>query len=606
MSNKQKDTPHQGLVQIYTGEGKGKCVSADTWILTENGLSQITKLVNHYGNPRPNTFNPINLNLATHCGKQEARALYNGGICDTLTAKTRFGYELTGTFNHPVLTLTPKGLRWQSLEELPIGSYVAVSRQAGFFGTTRRKLDDAYMAGLLLGDGHLAAKKRKWTIILTNSEQTIIRFWKEYLKRFDVEVKTYPQRPNDYHINGKDIVQKILSNLWLDPVRSYNKEINHRWLQCNSETLRALLQGLFDTDGSTFGTPPTIDFSSSSEKLARQVHLLLLQFGIIAKYYSQATYHRPNHRLLLRGNEVRLFFERIGFRLERKQQKSADLLSRCNTNVDVIPFTWKLLEKLPLSQKPAMRLSKKGPQPFLKNQFYRQTRYYRERGTNASYTRFKELISHPAVLPSEVKNELERIHNMHVFWDQVIEKKPSRNQVYDFTVPSSHSFVGNGIISHNTTAALGVGLRAAGHGFEVYMIQFMKGQINYGELQAVKYIPNFTIRQFGRPDFVDKSNPDPEDIKLAREALNHARSIIEKKDVNFLILDEVNVAIDFGLITDKEVIALIQSRPSHMELILTGRYAPSSIIEIADLVSEVKEVKHPYQKGVSARKGVEM
>jgi cob(I)alamin adenosyltransferase len=157
-----------------------------------------------------------------------------------------------------------------------------------------------------------------------------------------------------------------------------------------------------------------------------------------------------------------------------------------------------------------------------------------------------------------------------------------------------------------TSAALGLGLRAAGHGFEVYMIQFMKGQINYGELQAVKHIPNFTIRQFGRPDFVDKSNPDPEDVKLAQDALDHARSIIEKKDIDFLILDEVNVAIDFGLITAKAVIALIQSRPPHMELILTGRNAPPSIIETADLVSEVKEVKHPYRKGVAARKGVEM
>lgn len=165
-------------------------------------------------------------------------------------------------------------------------------------------------------------------------------------------------------------------------------------------------------------------------------------------------------------------------------------------------------------------------------------------------------------------------------------------------------YTGNG--KGKSSAALGLGLRAAGHGFEVYMIQFMKGQINYGELEAVKHIPNFTIRQFGRPDFVDKSNPDPEDIKLAQEALEHARSIIKIGSVEFLILDEINVAIDFGLVTDKEVITLIKARPPHMELILTGRYAPPSIIKIADLVSEIKEVKHPYQKGVAARKGVEM
>jgi cob(I)alamin adenosyltransferase len=165
-------------------------------------------------------------------------------------------------------------------------------------------------------------------------------------------------------------------------------------------------------------------------------------------------------------------------------------------------------------------------------------------------------------------------------------------------------YTGNG--KGKTTAALGLGLRAAGHGFVVYMIQFMKGQINYGELEAVKLLPNFTIRQFGRPDFVDKSNPDPIDIKLAQEALTHAKIIIEEGKVDFLILDEVNIALDFGLILVDEVIQLIKSRPATMELILTGRYAPQALIDVADLVSEVREVKHPYQKGIAARKGVEM
>ena len=165
-------------------------------------------------------------------------------------------------------------------------------------------------------------------------------------------------------------------------------------------------------------------------------------------------------------------------------------------------------------------------------------------------------------------------------------------------------YTGNG--KGKTSAALGVGLRAAGHGFVVYMIQFMKGQINYGELEAVKHLPNFTIRQFGRPDFVDKANPDPIDINFAKDALTHAKTIIEEGKVDFLILDEVNVALDFGLISVGEVIELIKARPAKMELILTGRYAPQALIEVADLVSEIKEVKHPYQKGIAARKGVEM
>lgn len=175
-------------------------------------------------------------------------------------------------------------------------------------------------------------------------------------------------------------------------------------------------------------------------------------------------------------------------------------------------------------------------------------------------------------------------------------KKPHQGLVQLYT--------GNG--KGKTTAALGLGLRAAGHGFVVYMIQFMKGQINYGELEAVKHLPNFTIRQFGRPDFVDKANPDPKDIELAQAALTHAKTIIEGGNVDFLILDEINVALDFGLISVDQVIQLIKSRPAKMELILTGRYAPQALIDLADLVSEVNEVKHPYQKGVAARKGVEM
>ena len=165
-------------------------------------------------------------------------------------------------------------------------------------------------------------------------------------------------------------------------------------------------------------------------------------------------------------------------------------------------------------------------------------------------------------------------------------------------------YTGNG--KGKTTAALGLGMRAVGHGFRVYMIQFMKGQINYGELEAVKHLPNFTIRQFGRPEFVDREKLDPQDIKFARAALEHAREIMQGGNVDFLILDEINCAIDWGLIEEKEVIDLIRNRPPQIELILTGRYARPTIIELADLVSEVKEIKHPYQKGIGLRRGCEI
>jgi len=166
-----------------------------------------------------------------------------------------------------------------------------------------------------------------------------------------------------------------------------------------------------------------------------------------------------------------------------------------------------------------------------------------------------------------------------------------------------HVYTGN--VKGKTTSSLGLGMRAAGHGYRVYMIQFMKGQINYGELETVKLIPNFELKQFGRPDFVDKENPAEIDIKLAREGLAHAREIVRAGEVDMLILDEVNVAVEWKLFSADDVLELIRDKPENMELVLTGRYAPQEFTELADTVTEMREIKHPYMQGIMARKGIE-
>jgi cob(I)alamin adenosyltransferase len=156
-----------------------------------------------------------------------------------------------------------------------------------------------------------------------------------------------------------------------------------------------------------------------------------------------------------------------------------------------------------------------------------------------------------------------------------------------------------------TTAALGLALRACGHGLSVYMIEFMKGDIEYGELKAAQWIPNLTIIQFGRPDFVDKENPEKVDIEFANKALEHANDIISSGNHDIVILDELNVAIDFKLVGVKEVLTLIDSKPKHIELVITGRNAPKEILNRADLVTNMENIKHPYDNGVSARCGID-
>ena len=165
-----------------------------------------------------------------------------------------------------------------------------------------------------------------------------------------------------------------------------------------------------------------------------------------------------------------------------------------------------------------------------------------------------------------------------------------------------HIYTGSG--KGKTTAAIGLGIRATGANNKVFMIQFMKGR-RYSELESLDKIKNFEYIQFGRDEFVSKENPEQIDINLAKKGFDYAKKIVSKNNFDMLILDELNVAVDFNLINLEEVMNLINNKPDKMEIILTGRYAHPELVKIADVVTEMLEIKHPYQTGLMARKGID-
>ncbi len=164
-------------------------------------------------------------------------------------------------------------------------------------------------------------------------------------------------------------------------------------------------------------------------------------------------------------------------------------------------------------------------------------------------------------------------------------------------------FTGDG--KGKTSAALGIALRAAGHGLRTHVTFFMKGEYPYGEQKTLGLLPNIDVARFGSLEFVDPAKIKPEEKEQARLALENARVAAQSGRFDLLILDEVNVAAAWKLIDVADVMRFLKERPENVDVILTGRHAPPEVIAVADLVTEMKEIKHFHKRGIPSRKGID-
>jgi cob(I)alamin adenosyltransferase len=164
-----------------------------------------------------------------------------------------------------------------------------------------------------------------------------------------------------------------------------------------------------------------------------------------------------------------------------------------------------------------------------------------------------------------------------------------------------HIYTGDG--KGKTTAAIGLAVRARGAGCRVYIGQFLK-KGNYGEIKVLKKLKNITIEQFGSGDFVRKKNKASE-VELAEAGMAKIRSILNKQRYSLIVMDEINVALKYRLVKLKDLIILLKHIPESVDVVLTGRSVHPKLIKMADYVSEIKELRHPFRKKVKARKGIE-
>lgn len=444
--------------------GTGKCIAGSSLVLTSRGLRPIETLAKE---TRVNSSTPIDIQVASLTGVERASQFYNGGHSPTKRITTRLGFEIEATPEHPLLRLTPEGSReWRRADRLKPGDYVAIQRGQQLFGSDTAidfsylpngsqdhakpiqldRLDEnaAYLLGLLTGDGCLSFRNR---IILSSADEEILDFFSVMASRFGLHV--FPNgngRPYDRVIASSQLYQLLL-HLGMSNGRAADKQVPHTVLRAPREIIVAFLQGLFDTDGTVSRRDGYPVLYSVSKVLIDQVQLIFLNFGILSNKRKKWTRYKGERRLSyqleITGGDADRFYAEIGFRLQRKQELRQS--RSCNTNIDRVPHVGDLIQTM-------------AGGVVLSRAIHKRLDDYKAGRRLPSYDKLGEILDLVPVSSAgmQARNRLQDLHTHHLFWAEIMEITDSQAQVYDLTVPGSHSFCANGFVNHNTYLAMAV------------------------------------------------------------------------------------------------------------------------------------------------------
>ncbi len=521
---------------LLTGPpGVGKCISADSFVLTSRGLVEFRELIPSA--MKSDSSSPLKVKVFGINGLEQTSDIYFSGNVPTLKLKTRSGFELEGTPHHPILVATEKGLTWKTLSQLDENDFVAVGkgqncwsqnyqhtfwqsntpqerrlrtekitfalhfvlqnqlgrnpsvgelRQAyqnvsGFdtptaqtaahkiglpfsgyrriekfdfdlpkFENEPRKIrldaDLAYLLGVLVGDGNIEKGESFPAFVITCEEKEI----QTELQRITDKHFGRTPKPSKYGTKATKMrfsqsIGQVALDFGVKAVNSPAKEIPNSILKSPREVIIGFLQGLFDADGYVSANG-LIEFGSRSEKLVKQIQLVLANFGIVGHLKIKLVNGEKFWRLMFGGNDAIRFNQIIGFRLTRKKLRGESLKNtdRGWSKTEQIPFANTLLVEL---LKKSLPVSRKIHKEF--------DHIVRRKQTPTR----KQILKYISLLPEKVQREpefqiLASLYDSSIYWDKVEILSPSENEVYDFVVPETHSFIANGFFNHNTTLSL--------------------------------------------------------------------------------------------------------------------------------------------------------
>ena len=468
------DVEKEQLLIITGPNMAGKCVKGDTLLFTEYGVLPI-----EYFKPESindDSFEELNLELIGLGGRVASSHFYSNGEKPSIRIETKLGYSIEGSFNHPILVRNPKGEEiWKRLEDVSIDDYMIINTKNDLWGIKTKieynppnyeiktpiysegvikyklpkKLDNdlSYLIGLLIGDGTLTYTH---SINLTSKDSFIKEeFYRIIKSNFNYDAKSKKADKSEHFVSSK-YIRDFFYSLGLDYIKAHQKEVPKVILMAPKIFVINFLQGLFDADGTADKRYGNVSFSTTSIKLALQVHSLLLNLGIISSLKSKETSGRTIFSVKLYGEDSQNFYDKIDFRLPRKSKRKKLLPEVHMTNIHSIPYLNGLLKTI---QKRIVDKGNSIPhQDKLKyNKQIGSIFYsYIPQKRNISFKKLNDLVEY--CLKYNIKCvELISILENHFFYDQIIDIKESKAKLYDFTIPENHSFIGNGFINHNST-----------------------------------------------------------------------------------------------------------------------------------------------------------
>jgi len=446
LTEQQREAVQMALtnkISVLTGgPGTGKCLKGDTLVSSERGLIPIAELMP--APMEPDTALPIAINVYTRDGLKLATHFYYGGKQQTLRLETSEGYNIEGTPNHRIIVATKCGLEWRRLDQVREEDCVAIFRACPQYEFIVDPF--AYFLGLFVGDGNAirSAGVPITGVLITTADTEVSKFLEDDMPKmnFTVSYQQTKGKARRYHIgrlwrHGRGGVAAVMREWGCKLVTCKEKSVPTRILQGTLSQKRSFLMGLFDTDGTADKRDGTVELGMSNYNLLRTVQVMLLEFGIISVLKEKPEVN--SWRLTCRGNEARLFYDRVGFRIERKQTRSAHLSNEPNTNIDVVPCLDTGLFRTYISQtgKHERRWWWKW-----KREAKGERKPHRDR-VLALLDTYK--------IGSSEEAAIRELCNPKIYWARVTSLQQSEAEVYDLHVPDGHEFIANGLINHNTT-----------------------------------------------------------------------------------------------------------------------------------------------------------